>query len=178
MALQWYVVQTQSNYEKRVQTAIKEQAAMKGLTEKIPQVLIPTEEVLEVKKGEKRKAERKFFPGYVIIQADMTDAVWHVIKGIPKVSAFLGAGKGSKPLPISEKEAKQILKQMEEGVERPKAAIAVEVGENVRVTDGPFASFQGIVEEIDEDKGKVKVSVSIFGRPTPIELDFAQVEKA
>lgn len=178
MAFRWYVIQTYSNYEKRVQSAIKEQIVLQNLGAKVEKVLIPTEEVVEVKKGEKKKSERKFFPGYVLIFADMTDEVWHMVNNVPKVTGFVGSGKGSKPLPISEKEAMLILKQMEDGVERPRSSINIDVGESVRVTDGPFASFQGVVEEIDLGKSKLKVSVSIFGRPTPIELDFGQVERA
>lgn len=178
MTFRWYVIQTYSNYEKRVQAAIKEQIILQNLAAKVEKVLIPTEEIVEIKKGEKKKSERKFFPGYVLIFADMTDEVWHMVNNIPKVTGFVGSGKGSKPLPISEKEALLILKQMEEGVERPRSSINIDVGESVRVVDGPFASFQGVVEEIDLDKSKLKVSVSIFGRPTPIELDFTQVERA
>lgn len=178
MTFRWYVVQTYSNYEKRVQAAVKEQIILQNLGSKVEKVLIPTEEVVEVKKGEKKKSERKFFPGYVLIYADMTDEVWHMVNNVPKVTGFVGSNKGSKPLPISEKEAMLILKQMEEGVERPRSSINIDVGESVRVTDGPFASFQGVVEEIDVEKSKLKVSVSIFGRPTPIELDFGQVERA
>lgn len=173
----WYVIQTQSNYEKRVHAAIKEQAMMTGLDKFIEEVLIPTEEVVEVKKGVKTSSERKFFPGYVLIKAVMTDEVWHLIRGTTHVTGFLGAERGRKPLPISEKEAQHILQQVEEGVERPRTVVSFEIGEEVRVVDGPFASFQGMVEEIDEEKSKVKVSVSIFGRATPIELDFTQVEK-
>ena len=173
----WYVIQTQSNYEKRVQQALREQAAMRGVEDDLQEVLIPTEEVVEVKKGTKTTSERKFFPGYVLIKANMTDEVWHVIKSVPRVTMFVGAGRSHKPLPISEREAERILKQITDGVEKPRPLINFEVGEDVRVTEGPFASFQGVVEEIDEDKSRLKVSVSIFGRATPIDLDFAQVEK-
>jgi len=173
----WYVIQTQSNYEKRVQSAIKEQAMMTGLDKAVEEVLIPVEEVVEIKKGAKTTSERKFFPGYILVKAIMTDEVWHLIKGTNHVTGFVGAERGRKPMPISNKEAEHILQQMQEGVERPRSLVTFEIGEEIRVVDGPFATFQGMVEEIDEEKSKVKVSVSIFGRATPIELDFVQVEK-
>lgn len=173
----WYVVQSQSNYEKRVQSAIKEQALMTGLDKFIEEVLIPVEEVIEVKKGVKTRSERKFFPGYVLVKAVMNDEVWHLLKNTTNVTGFVGAESGRKPLPISNAEAERILKQMEEGIEAPRPVANFDVGEEIRVLDGPFATFQGMVEEIDEEKGKLKVSVSIFGRATPIELDFVQVEK-
>lgn len=173
----WYVVQSQSNYEKRVQSAIKEQALMTGLDKFVEEVLIPVEEVFEVKKGVKTRSERKFFPGYVLVKAVMTDDVWHLIKGTTHVTGFVGAESGRKPLPISNAEAERILKQVEEGIEAPRPVANFDVGEEIRVLDGPFATFQGMVEEIDEEKAKIKVSVSIFGRATPIELDFVQVEK-
>lgn len=173
----WYVIQSQSNYEKRVQSAIKEQAIMTGLEKHIEEVLIPVEEVIEVKKGVKTRSERKFFPGYVLVKAVMTDDVWHLLKGTTHVTGFLGAESGRKPLPISNAEAERILKQMQDGVDVPRPVANFDVGEEIRVLDGPFATFQGMVEEIDEEKGKLKVSVSIFGRATPIELDFVQVEK-
>lgn len=173
----WYVIQTQSNYEKRVQAGLREQAKMRGVEKDLKEVLIPTEEVVEVKKGVKSKSERKFFPGYVLINANMTDELWHVVKSIPRVTMFVGAGRGSKPLPISDREAERILKQMQDGVEKPRSLVNYEVGEEIRVNDGPFATFQGVVEAVDEEKSRLKVSVSIFGRATPIELDFTQVEK-
>lgn len=175
--MRWYVVQSQSNYEKRVQAAIREQALFKELDDEIEEVLIPTEEVVEVKKGVKSQSERKLFPGYVLVKCNMTDEIWHLIKGISKVTGFVGANKGNRPLPISETEAKRILQQMEEGVEKPRPLVAFEVGEEIRVVDGPFQSFQGIVEEIDDVRNRLKVSVSIFGRSTPIDLDYSQVEK-
>jgi transcription termination/antitermination protein NusG len=175
--MKWYVVQTQSNYEKRVHAAIKEQVLLQGFQKEVSEVLIPTEEVVEVKKGVKSTSERKFFPGYVLVKANMTDEVWHMIKNIPRVTGFVGANKGNRPLPISDKEAERILKQITEGVEKPRPNVSFDVGEAVRVTEGPFASFQGTVEEIDEAKGRLKVSVSIFGRATPIDLEFGQVEK-
>ena len=173
----WYVVQSQTNYEKRVQSAIKEQAILTGQEELVEEVLIPVEEVIEVKKGVKTRSERKFFPGYVLVKAVMTDHIWHLIKTTPNVTGFVGAESGKKPLPITEKEAQRILQQMEEGVDTGKPRLTVEIGEEIRVTDGPFATFQGVVEGVDEEKAKLKVSVSIFGRATPIELDYAQVEK-
>ena len=173
----WYVIQTQSNYEKRVQAGLREQAKMRGVEKDLKEVLIPTEEVVEVKKGVKSKSERKFFPGYVLINCNMTDELSHVVKSIPRVTMFVGAGRGSKPLPISDREAERILKQMQDGVEKPRSLVNYEVGEEIRVNDGPFATFQGVVEAVDEEKSRLKVSVSIFGRATPIELDFTQVEK-
>lgn len=173
----WYVIQTQSNYEKRVQGALREQVLLQGLEKEVEEVLIPTEEVVEVRKGEKKTSERKFFPGYVLVKCDMTDQVWHAIRGISHVTGFLGANQGKKPLPITNKEAERMLQQMEEGVETGKPTILFDIGEEVRVTDGPFATFQGMVEEIDEERGRLKVAVSIFGRATPIELEYTQIEK-
>lgn len=174
----WYVVQTQSNYEKRVQSLIREQMVLQGQEDKIEEVLIPTEQVVEVKKGQKSQAERKFFPGYVLIKCVMTDEVWHLIKNIPHISKFIGAEGGRKPLPISNREADALLKQMEEGVEKPRSLVSFEVGEEVRVNDGPFATFQGVVEDVDAERERLTVAVSIFGRSTPIELEFTQVEKS
>lgn len=174
----WYVLQARSNYEKRVQASIREQVMMQGLEKEVEEVLIPVEEVIEVKKGVKKRSEKKFFPGYVLVKAVMSDRVWHMLKNINHVIAFVGVSGGQKPLPISEKEAAHMLHQMESGVEKPRSLVTYEVGEDVRVVDGPFDSFQGVVEEVDEDKNRLKVSVSIFGRATPIDLDFVQVEKA
>lgn len=173
----WYVIQARSNYEKRVQAAVKEQAIMTGLDDKIEDVVIPVEQVVEVKKGQKVKSERKFYPGYVLVKAQMTDEVWILIKGTTHVIGFVGAESGRKPLPISDSEADRMLKQMEEGIESEKPVMDIEVGQEIRVLDGPFATFQGLVEEVDELNSKLKVSVSIFGRTTPIELDYVQVEK-
>ncbi|MAI08691.1 MAG: transcription termination/antitermination protein NusG [Magnetococcales bacterium] len=173
----WYVIQARSNYEKRVQAAVKEQAIMTGLDDLIEDVVIPVEQIVEVKKGQKVKSERKFYPGYVLVKAQMTDEVWILIKGTTHVIGFVGAESGRKPLPISESEAERMLKQMEEGVEKEKPVMDIEVGQEIRVLDGPFATFQGLVEEVDEVNSKLKVSVSIFGRTTPIELDYVQVEK-
>lgn len=173
----WYVVQTASNYEKRVQTLIREAILLQGMQRFVEDVLIPMEPVTEIKKGQKVAGERKFFPGYVLIKCNMTDNVWHLVRHTPHVTAFMGAEHGRKPFPISEKEAERILNQMTHGAEKPRSLLKFEVGENVRVTDGPFANFQGAVDNVDEDKTRLTVSVSIFGRATPIELDFNQVEK-
>lgn len=174
----WYVVQTASNYEKRVQTLIREAILLQGMQKLVEDVLIPMEPVVEVKKGQKVSGERKFFPGYVLIKCNMTDDVWHLIRHTPHVAALMGADHGRKPLPISAAEADRILNQMTHGAEKPRSLLKFDVGENVRVMDGPFANFTGVVDHVDEDKTRLTVSVSIFGRATPIELDFNQVEKA
>ncbi len=175
-AAKWYVLHVYSGFEAKVAETIKEKAEKQGLAEKVEEILVPTEEVVEVKRGQRVNAERKFFPGYVLAKLDMDDNVWHLIKDTPKVSGFLGAG-GNKPVPITEREAQRILKQVQEGIDRPRPSVVYDVGEEIKVTDGPFASFNGIVEEVDEEKAKLKVSVSIFGRATPVELEYAQVEK-
>jgi transcriptional antiterminator NusG len=175
MAKRWYIVHAYTNFERKVADAIRERAKAAGLEHLFEEVLVPTEEVIEVKRGRKVQAERKFLPGYVLVKMEMTDPAFLLIKNTPKVTGFLGAE--NKPMPISEDEAKRILHQVEEGVERPKPSITFEVGEQVKVADGPFASFQGHVEEVDEERSRVKVAVSIFGRPTPVELEFGQVEK-
>jgi transcriptional antiterminator NusG len=173
--IRWYIVHAYSNFEKKVAESIREQAKQRGLEELFEQVLVPTEKVTEIRRGRKVDAERKFFPGYVLVKMNLTDEAFHLIKNTPKVTGFLGAE--NKPMPISEAEAMRILHQVQEGVERPKASVSFEIGENVRVADGPFASFSGVVEEIDEGRSRVKVAVSIFGRATPVELEFEQVEK-
>jgi transcriptional antiterminator NusG len=175
LAKRWYIVHAYSNFEKKVAESIREQAQVRGLGDLFEEILVPTEKVVEVKRGQKRDAERKFFPGYVLVKCELTDEAYHLIKNTPKVTGFLGADK--KPMPIKEAEANRILHQVQEGIERPKPSITFEVGENVRVSDGPFASFNGVVEEVDEDRSRLKVAVSIFGRATPVELEFGQVEK-
>jgi len=175
MAKRWYVVHVYSGFEKKIAQQIKEQAAQKGLAEQFEEVLVPLENVVELRRSQKVNAEHKFFPGYVLVKMDLTDDAWHLVKNTPKVTGFLGSK--SRPSPISETEAERILKQNQEGVERKRPAILYEIGEQVRVADGPFTSFNGTVEEVDEEKGRVKVSVSIFGRSTPVELEYSQVEK-
>ena len=175
MASRWYVIHVYSGFEKKVAAAIREQAEQKGVAARFEQILVPTEEVVEVKRGAKVSSERKFFPGYVLIKMDLNDETWHLVKNTAKVTGFLG-GRG-RPTPISENEAARIMRQVQEGIERPKPSITFEVGEQVRVSDGPFTSFNGVVEEVDEEKSRIKVAVSIFGRATPVELEYSQVEK-
>jgi transcriptional antiterminator NusG len=175
MAKHWYIIHAYSNFEKKVAESIKEQAAAKGLEDLFEEVLVPTEETVSVKRGRKIKSERKFFPGYVLIKMDLTDEAYHLVKNTPKVSGFLGST--TKPIPITEAEADRILHQVQEGIERPKPMISFEIGEQVRVADGPFASFNGLVEDVDEEKARLKVAVSIFGRATPVDLEYSQVEK-
>ncbi len=175
MASSWYVIHVYSGFEKKVAQSIEEQAKQAGMADDFEQVLVPVEEVVEMRRGSKVNAERKFFPGYVLVNMNLTDESWHLVKNTPKVTGFLGS-KGH-PTPISETEAKRILHQVEEGVERPKPAVTFEIGEQVRVCDGPFNSFNGMVEDVDEERTRLKVAVSIFGRATPVELEYSQVEK-
>jgi transcription termination/antitermination protein NusG len=171
----WYVVHVYSGFEKKVAQAIREQADQKGLAEHFEQILVPTEEVVEVKRGAKVNSERKIFPGYVLVKMDLDDVTWHLVKNTAKVTGFLG--NRTKPLPITDAEATRIMRQIQEGIERPKPSITFEIGEQVRVSDGPFTSFNGVVEDVDEEKSRLKVAVSIFGRATPVELEYTQVEK-
>jgi transcriptional antiterminator NusG len=175
MAKRWYIVHAYSNFEKKVADSIREQVKQRGLARLFDEIMVPTEKVVEVRRGRKVDAERKFFPGYVLVKMDLTDEAYHLIKNTPKVTGFLGAD--NKPMPISDDEASRIIHQVQEGIERPKPSVSFEVGEQVRVSDGPFASFNGTVEEVDDSRSRLKVAVSIFGRATPVELEFGQVEK-
>ena len=175
MAKRWYIVQAYSNFERKVAEDIKQKVAQKKLEELFDDVIVPTEKVVEMRRGRKVDTERKFFPGYVLVKMEMTDQAFHLIKNTPKVTGFLGSA--SKPQPVSEKEVQRIIGTIEEGVERPKTVVLFEIGENVRVTDGPFASFNGSVEQVDEERSRLRVTVSIFGRATPVELEYNQVEK-
>jgi transcriptional antiterminator NusG len=175
MAHRWYIIHAYSNFEKKVAEAIHEKARQKGLADKFEQIIVPTEKVVEVRRGRKVDSERKFFPGYVLAKMELTDETYHLVINIPKVTGFLGSDH--KPMPITEREAMQILQQVQEGVERPKPSVKFDIGEQVRVSDGPFASFNGFVQEVDEERARVKVEVSIFGRATPVDLEYGQVEK-
>ena len=175
MAARWYIVHAYSNFEKKVAESIEEKARQKGLSHLFEKIVVPTEKVVEIRRARKVDSERKFFPGYVMVRANLTDDAYHLIKNTPKVTGFLGAD--NKPMPISEAEATRLIQQVQEGIDRPKPSVSFEVGEQVRVSDGPFASFNGTVEEVDEGRSRVKVAVSIFGRATPVELEFGQVEK-
>ncbi|CCV06736.1 component in transcription antitermination [Mesorhizobium metallidurans STM 2683] len=174
MTARWYIVHAYSNFEKKVAEDIENKAKQKGLSADIEQIVVPTEKVVEIRRGRKVDAERKFFPGYVLLKANLTDAIFSLVKNTPKVTGFLG---DSKPVPITEAEAQRILNQVQEGVERPKPSVTFEIGEAIRVSDGPFASFNGFVQEVDEERARLKVEVSIFGRAVPVDLEFGQVEK-
>ncbi len=176
MSKAWYVVHAYSGYEKHVMRSLQEQIALKGLEDKFGEILVPTEEVVEMRDGKKRKSERKFYPGYVLVQMDMEDESWHLVKSTPRVMGFIG-GTAERPVPISDREAQAILQKIETGAEMPRPKTLFEAGEVVRVVDGPFADFNGVVEEVDYEKSRVKVAVLIFGRSTPVDLEFSQVEK-
>ena len=177
MALQWYVVHAYSNFEHTVKESLIERVRRAGLQERFGEILVPTEEVVEMREGQRRKSERKFFPGYVLVQMEMDDETWHLVKEVPKVLGFIG-GSSDRPAPITDKEAQAILNRVQEGVDKPRPKILFEPGEVVRVTEGPFNDFSGVVENVNYEKSKVRVAVQILGRSTPVELDFSQVEKA
>jgi len=174
--MRWYVVHAYSGFEKSVQKALTERVARSGMEHMFGQILVPVEEVVEVKEGRKTVSERKFFPGYVLVEMDMSDESWHLVKSTPKVTGFVG-GSGNRPTPISEREVQAIMQQMQDGIEKPRPKVQFEVGEQLRVTEGPFTDFNATVEDVDYDKSRIKISVLIFGRATPVEVDFSQVEK-
>ena len=177
MALKWYVVHAYSNYENKVKVSLEERIKLHGLEDKFGKIMVPTEEVVEMRDGQKRRSERKFFPGYVLVQMDLDEETWHLVKEVPKVLGFIG-GSSDRPAPITEAEAVAILSRVEEGVDKPRPKVLFEPGEVVRVVDGPFNDFSGVVENVNYDKSKLRVAVQILGRPTPVELDFGQVEKS
>jgi transcriptional antiterminator NusG len=177
MALRWYVVHAFSGFESHVKRSLEERIKLKAMEDKFGEILVPTEEVVEMRDGQKRKSERKFFPGYVLVQIDMDDDAWHLVKETPRVMGFIG-GTSDKPAPITDKEADAILNRVQEGVEKPRPKVLFEPGEVVRINDGPFNDFNGVVEEVDYDKNRLRVEVSIFGRSTPVDLEFSQVEKS
>jgi transcriptional antiterminator NusG len=177
MALKWYVVHAYSNFEHRVSQTLKDHVKREGLEAKFGEILVPTEEVVEMREGQKRKSERKFYPGYVLVQMEMDETTWHLVKNVPKVLGFIG-GTPDKPAPISEKEANRILDRVAEGVDKPRPKVLFEPGQVVRVTHGPFNDFNGVVENVNYEKSRLQVAVQILGRSTPVELDFSQVEKA
>ncbi len=177
MSKSWYIVHAYSNFEKKVAESIKERATAADLESSFEEIIVPTEEVIEIKRGRKINSEKRFFPGYVLVYMDLTDETFHLVKNTPKVTGFLGSDHGTKPHPVSQEEIDRIINRIQEGAESPRPSVVFEIGEQVRVSDGPFASFNGSVEEIDEEKTKLKVAVSIFGRPTPVELQYSQVEK-
>jgi transcriptional antiterminator NusG len=176
MALRWYVVHAYSGYEKKVATSLKERIELHDMQDRFGDVLVPTEEIVEMRDGQKRKSERKFFPGYVLVQMDINDDAWHLVKETPRVMGFVG-GKADKPAPITEKEAQVILQRVDDSVDKPTPKTLFEPGEMVRVNDGPFNDFNGVVEDVNYEKSRLRVSVLIFGRSTPVELEFSQVEK-
>lgn len=175
MTARWYVLHVYSGFEQKISDSIMEQAAKKGIEDQIEEILVPTEEVVEMKRGQRVNTERRVFPGYILIKMELSDIAWNLVKNTDKVTGFLGGGH--RPVPISQREAEKMVKQLQEGIDTPRPSVIYDIGEELRVTDGPFASMNGVVEEIDEEKQKLKVSVSIFGRATPVELDYAQVEK-
>ncbi len=177
MAKRWYVVHVYSGYEQTAVRSLKERIRLSGMEDKFGEILVPTEEVVEMRAGQKRKSDRKFFPGYVLVQMEMDDQTWHLVKEVPKVMGFIG-GTSDRPAPISDKEAEHIMERIKEGVEKPRPKVLFEPGEVVRVNEGPFADFNGVVEEVNYEKSRVRVSVLIFGRSTPVELEFGQVEKS
>jgi transcriptional antiterminator NusG len=177
MALRWYVVHAYSNFEKKVRTSLEDRIKLNGLEEHFGKILVPTEEVVEMKEGKKRSSERKFFPGYVLVEMELNDETWHLVKSVPKVLGFIG-GSSDRPAPITEQEANFILNRVEEGVDKPRPKVLFEPGEVVRVVDGPFNDFNGVVETVNYDKSRLHVAVQILGRSTPVELDFTQVEKS
>ena len=176
MALRWYVVHAYSGFENNVKRSLEERVARSGLAEKFGEILVPTEEVVEMREGQKRNTSRKFFPGYVLVQMDMDDETWHLVKDVPRVLGFIG-GTSDRPAPITDREAAQILDRIQEGSEKPRPKVLFEPGEVVRITDGPFNDFNGVVEEVDYEKNRLRVAVLIFGRSTPVDLEFGQVEK-
>jgi transcriptional antiterminator NusG len=177
MALRWYVVHAYSNFEHKVKQYLEERIKLHGLEDKFGEIMVPTEEVVEMREGQKRRSERKFFPGYVLVQMDMDEDTWHLVKEVPKVLGFIG-GSSDRPAPISDKEADNILQRVQEGVDKPRPKVLFEPGEVVRVIDGPFNDFNGVVEQVNYEKSRLRVAVQILGRSTPVELDFGQVEKA
>lgn len=177
MAFRWYIVHAHSGFEKKVAQSIREQAVQKNIAHQIEEVVVPIEEITEIRRGKKVAAERKFFPGYVMVKMELNDETWHMVKNTAKVTGFLGGGGKGRPVPITEREAESIFAQVREGIDHPKSQIRFEIGENVKIIEGPFESFVGLVEQVDDEKSRVKVSVSIFGRATPVDLEFSQVEK-
>ncbi|RLK51296.1 transcription antitermination protein nusG [Alkalispirillum mobile] len=176
MAKRWYVIHAYSGFEKQVKKSLEERIKRAGMEDRFGEILVPTEEVVEMREGQKRRSERKFFPGYVLVQMELDDETWHLVKEVPRVMGFIG-GRSDRPAPISDREAEQILDRVKEGAEKPRPKVLFEVGEMVRVTDGPFADFNGVVEEVNYEKSRLRVAVLIFGRSTPVELEFDQVEK-